>query len=396
MTRMSTQISKAAAIVLGIFLVLGLACTQLSAQLLPSKLTNEIIPQAKANTTVPDSSDAASKVEGITVQLPELSTTTVNTVISVPDGGLVQHGSKRIDPQTVQVPDGGQTGMLMTVTPRIIIQEEEEAPLIGPIGGANQNQCPKCPGKCDNSCPNCPAAASATAKPTTPLQSGQTGCPIVQAAKATTTVSDSSDPASEVEGITIQLPTFAITDVNTVVSVPDGGSYNNGSKRMDPQTVQVPDAEHPGMLSIVTPRIIIQEEEEPLIGIIGNANPNQCAQCPGNCENSCPNCPAALATAQPTTPIQTGRPVCTTAQAARAAQANQAAKTACPFGDECQGQCATEMPDSGYARLRLPAAPTSPCQCGDSQCSECEKDLCTELATTLSESLADSNIHPQS
>ena len=89
--------------------------------------------------------------EGSTVQLPEFSFTTVTTTVSVPDGGTVLLGgikrlregrTERGVPMLNKIPylnrlftntgigRDAQSLMLM-VTPRIIIQEEEEAALLG-------------------------------------------------------------------------------------------------------------------------------------------------------------------------------------------------------------------------------------------------------------------------
>lgn len=319
MTRMSTQIRHGATIVLGLILVVGFATTKLTAQLLPSKLTDEVPPVAKVDAT------ADSKVEEVeTIQLPKLTFTNINTVVSVPDGGTVLHGSRPMNPQTVQVPDAETTGLMMTVTPGSVIQDEEEEPLaIGTIGELSKKQCAQCPSQCQNACPNC-----------------------------------------------------------TEVKVPDGGQN--------------------GLLSIVTPRIIIQHEDEPLpIGTVGG-------QCPGQCDSACPNCPASetcpaaqAAFASTNTPGVSASDVQSEARRpeemcpAVARAKKDADASPCPFGDACQGQCATEMPDSGYARLRLPPAPAPKSQCDNAQCTECEQDHCAELAATLSDSLSDSNIHPQ-
>jgi general secretion pathway protein D len=90
-----------------------------------------------------------------------------------------------------------------------------------------------------------------------------------------------------VEGTTVQLPTFAFTSVTTTVSVPDGGTVLLGgvkrlregrNERGVPLLSKVPyisrlfknvgigrDAQ--SLLMMVTPRIIIQEEEEAKLGI---------------------------------------------------------------------------------------------------------------------------------
>jgi general secretion pathway protein D len=88
---------------------------------------------------------------GITVQLPVLSFTTVNTVVSVPDGGTVLMGGiKRMNEQRLEngipflsnipyvnrlfknVGIGHETSnLMMMVTPRIIIQKELEEDQVG-------------------------------------------------------------------------------------------------------------------------------------------------------------------------------------------------------------------------------------------------------------------------
>lgn len=91
-----------------------------------------------------------------------------------------------------------------------------------------------------------------------------------------------SDESDFVEGTTVQLPTFAFTQVSTTVSVPDGGTILlGGIKRLAegrvergvPMLSKIPyvsrlfrntavgrDAR--SLMLMVTPRIIIQEEEE--------------------------------------------------------------------------------------------------------------------------------------
>jgi general secretion pathway protein D len=110
-----------------------------------------------------------------------------------------------------------------------------------------------------------------------------------------TTVQDPSDPDSNVvnnisktvSGTTVQLPTFALTTVTTTVSVPDGGTILlGGIKRLREGRVErgVPilnklpyisrlfknvgiGREAQSLMMMVTPRIIIQEEEEQKLGI---------------------------------------------------------------------------------------------------------------------------------
>lgn len=90
-----------------------------------------------------------------------------------------------------------------------------------------------------------------------------------------------------VEGTTVQLPTFAFTTVSTTVSVPDGGTVLlGGIKRLRearsevgvPMLSKIPylnrlfknvaiGRETQSLMLMVTPRIIIQEEEEEKLGI---------------------------------------------------------------------------------------------------------------------------------
>ncbi|MEM1070469.1 MAG: hypothetical protein AAGI63_16325, partial [Planctomycetota bacterium] len=93
---------------------------------------------------------------------------------------------------------------------------------------------------------------------------------------------DEEETEEIVSGTTVQLPTFAFTSVSTTVSVPDGGTILlGGIKRLSEGRVErgVPilnkipyvsrlfrnvsagrDAQ--SLMLMVTPRIIIQEEEE--------------------------------------------------------------------------------------------------------------------------------------
>ena len=91
--------------------------------------------------------------EGTTVQLPNFATTSVNTVVSVPDGGTVLMGgikrlaegrNERGMPILSKLPYisrlfknvgiGRETStLMMMVTPRIIIQEEEEERVLGSL-----------------------------------------------------------------------------------------------------------------------------------------------------------------------------------------------------------------------------------------------------------------------
>jgi general secretion pathway protein D len=96
----------------------------------------------------------------------------------------------------------------------------------------------------------------------------------------------------EQQGVTIQLPNFAFTTVNTVVQVPDGGSVlMGGLKRMSeartergvPFLSNIPyvnrlfknvgiGRQTSNLMMMVTPRIIIQEEEEQIQ--VGNTGRN--------------------------------------------------------------------------------------------------------------------------
>jgi general secretion pathway protein D len=94
--------------------------------------------------------------------------------------------------------------------------------------------------------------------------------------------SDTDDTEEIVEGTTVQLPTFAFTSVSTTVSVPDGGTILlGGIKRLSegrvergvPMLSKIPyisrlfrntsaGRQASSLMLMVTPRIIIQEEEE--------------------------------------------------------------------------------------------------------------------------------------
>jgi general secretion pathway protein D len=110
-----------------------------------------------------------------------------------------------------------------------------------------------------------------------------------------TTVQDPTDPDQDVvnnqtktvAGTTVQLPTFAFTSVTTTVSVPDGGTVLLGgikrlregrTERGVPVLSKLPyisrlfknvgiGREAQSLMMMVTPRIIIQEEEEQKLGI---------------------------------------------------------------------------------------------------------------------------------
>ena len=90
-----------------------------------------------------------------------------------------------------------------------------------------------------------------------------------------------------IEGTTVQLPQFAFTSVSTTVSVPDGGTILlGGIKRLSegrnergvPMLSKLPYVNRlfknvgigrttQSLMMMVTPRIIIQEEEESKLGI---------------------------------------------------------------------------------------------------------------------------------
>ena len=96
---------------------------------------------------VEDTDDTEDIVEGTTVQLPVFANTTITTTVSVPDGGTVLLGGNKEMSETriergvpflsnvpyvtrlfKNVGIGRETNsLMMMVTPRIIIQEEEEA-----------------------------------------------------------------------------------------------------------------------------------------------------------------------------------------------------------------------------------------------------------------------------
>jgi general secretion pathway protein D len=101
------------------------------------------------------------------------------------------------------------------------------------------------------------------------------------------TTGDVDNAVTETEGTTVQLPTFSFTTVSTTVSVPDGGTVLlGGIKRLRegrneegvPMLSKLPyvnrlfknvgiGRETQSLMLMVTPRIIIQEEEEQKLGI---------------------------------------------------------------------------------------------------------------------------------
>lgn len=119
-------------------------------------LLQDLLDQADGNddNDDDDGTELETESQGVTVQLPVLSFTQVNTVVSVPDGGTVLLGGiKRMSEGRVErgvpmlsnlpyvnrlfknVGIGRETSnLMMMVTPRIIIQEEEEQAQVGPVG----------------------------------------------------------------------------------------------------------------------------------------------------------------------------------------------------------------------------------------------------------------------
>ena len=99
--------------------------------------------------------------------------------------------------------------------------------------------------------------------------------------------SSSDGQTTTAGGVTVQLPTFSFVTVTTTVSVPDGGTVLlGGIKRLSegrnefgvPILSKLPyvnrlfknvgiGRETQSLMMMVTPRIIIQEEEEALIGL---------------------------------------------------------------------------------------------------------------------------------
>ncbi len=132
------------------FTFTGTTTTEISTNSLLDDLLDNLDP-----TTADDGIDEIQTVsEGVTIQLPVLATTSVNTVVSVPDGGTILMGGirrmreNRIErgvPLLSSIPYVNRlftnvgvsretTNLMMMVTPRIIIQEEEEQKQIGVFG----------------------------------------------------------------------------------------------------------------------------------------------------------------------------------------------------------------------------------------------------------------------
>lgn len=112
-----------------------------------------------------------------------------------------------------------------------------------------------------------------------------TGSNVVDANGDPTGTTDNAQTTTE--GTTVQLPTFSFTTVSTTVSVPDGGTVLlGGIKRLSeerkeqgvPMLNKIPyvnrlfknvgiGRDTTSLMLMVTPRIIIQEEEEEKLGI---------------------------------------------------------------------------------------------------------------------------------
>lgn len=119
-----------------------------------SSETGTIIRDPITGAVVATSGGSASS-EGTTIQLPTFATTTVTTTVSVPDGGTVLLGGvKRLSegrnefgvPLLSKIPyvnrlfknvaiDRNTQSLMLMVTPRIIIQEEEELAAVGDVLG---------------------------------------------------------------------------------------------------------------------------------------------------------------------------------------------------------------------------------------------------------------------
>ena len=116
--------------------------------------TGTNVVDAAGDPVAGDNNGVSQVTEGTTIQLPTISFTTVTTTVNVPDGGTVLLGGiKRLSegrnergvPMLAQLPYisrlfknvgiGRDTQSLMLmVTPRIIIQREEEERLVGTVG----------------------------------------------------------------------------------------------------------------------------------------------------------------------------------------------------------------------------------------------------------------------
>lgn len=116
-----------------------------------STILDNLLDAVDGGTRTRDDDTLRTTTQGITVQLPVLSTTSINTVVSVPDGGTVLMGGiKRMNESRTErgvpflsnlpyvnrlfknVGIGHETqNLMMMVTPRIIIQEEIEEDQVG-------------------------------------------------------------------------------------------------------------------------------------------------------------------------------------------------------------------------------------------------------------------------
>ena len=112
-------------------------------------LLDDLLDTLDPLTADDDDDEIATISEGVTIQLPVLAQTSVNTVVSVPDGGTILMGgikrmretrTERGVPMLSSIPYVNRlftnvgtaretTNLMMMVTPRIIIQEEEEEKL---------------------------------------------------------------------------------------------------------------------------------------------------------------------------------------------------------------------------------------------------------------------------
>ena len=135
------------------FTFAGTTTTEVSTNSLLDDLLDNLDPTSPAS----DIDSVQTVSEGVTIQLPILATTSVNTVVSVPDGGtILMGGIKRMResrneagvPLLSSIPyinrlftnvgtSRETTNLMMMVTPRIIIQAEEEQKQIGVFGDEN-------------------------------------------------------------------------------------------------------------------------------------------------------------------------------------------------------------------------------------------------------------------
>ncbi len=123
-----------------------------------NSLLDDLINSVSGDDTDPEQiAEFETETSGVTIQLPVLATTSVSTVVSVPDGGTVLMGGiKRMSegrtergvPFLSNIPYVNRlfknvgigrdtSNLMMMVTPRIIIQAEEERIQVGDLGGNN-------------------------------------------------------------------------------------------------------------------------------------------------------------------------------------------------------------------------------------------------------------------